>query len=325
MKQMAIMNKISKAFHKTTFKIQKHSPEILIVAGVTGVVASAVLACRATLKVDAVVEDTKAKINKINVATEKGVTEAGQEYTAEDGKKDLSIVYAQTGVKFLKLYGLPVALGTLSLASIIASHNILSKRNAALAAAYAAVDTSFKTYRDRVIERFGEGLDKELKYNVKPKEIEETVVDEKGKEKKVTVLKNYVDPTDVSEYARFFEKYTRDEKGNVIINRCWEENNEYNLLFLKAQQQYANDLLRSKGRLFLNEVYEMLGLPRSKAGQIMGWVYDSDAQSEDDYGDHYVDFGILASSENYSDFIYNDNEGILLDFNVDGNVWDLLQ
>lgn len=313
-----LMTKINGTFTKVGFQLRKHSPEILVVAGVAGTVASTVLACRATLKVNDVVEDTKTNIDKIHTAVEKGHTESGAEYSVEDSKKDLSLVYVQTGIKIAKLYAPAVALGALSITSILASNNILRKRNVAIAAAYATVDKSFKDYRNRVIERFGEEIDRELKYNIKSKEVEETIVNEKGEQETVTVLKKYVDPTDVSGYARFFEEYTRDEEGNVIKNPYWEKDKGYNLLFLKTQQRYANDLLRAKKRLFLNEVYDMLGLPRTKAGQVVGWVYDPEKNI---VGDNYVDFGIFASADNYSDFVY-DNDAILLDFNVDGNVWE---
>lgn len=318
MKNNGLITKLSGTFNKVGFQLKKHSPEILIVVGVVGTVTSAVLACKATLKVNEVVDETKDNIDRIHTATEKGQTEAGEEYNAEDSKKDLALVYVQTGIKIAKLYAPAIALGTLSITSILASNDILRKRNVAIAAAYATVDNGFKTYRNRVIERFGEEIDRELKYNIKAKEVEETVVNEKGEETVAKVMKKYIDPMDVSGYARFFEEYTRDEQGNVCKNQYWDKNNEYNLVFLKAQQRYANDLLRSKKRLFLNEVYDMLGFPRTKAGQVVGWVYDPDRNM---VGDNYVDFGIFASSDNYSDFIYG-NDAILLDFNVDGNVWD---
>jgi len=315
MKKLQIMNKVTSTFNKVGFQFKKHSPEILVVAGVVGTVASVVMACKATLKVNDILEESKETIDRIH----ENVENPRLEYTEEDSKKDLTKVYFGTAFRFTKLYAPSVALGTLSLVSILTSNNILRKRNMALAAAYATVDKSFKDYRGRVIERFGEKVDRELKYNIKAKEIEETVVDENGNEKAVKTVKNYVNPEDISGYARFFDEFTRDEKGNVCKNLNWNRNNEYNLMFLKAQQQYANDLLRVKGRLFLNEVYEMLGFPPSKAGQVVGWTYDL----KNPMGDNYVDFGIYASGDNYSDFIYN-NDAILLDFNVDGNVWETM-
>ena len=321
MKKDEIMNKMSGAFNNVSFKMKKQSPEILMVAGVAGVVVSAVMACKATLKVDAIMDETKEKMDKIHKAEEDGVTESGEDYFVEDAKKDTAIVYAQTGFKLVKTYAPAVAIGTLSIASILASNNILRKRNVALAAAYATVDKSFKEYRNRVIEKFGQEVDRELKYNIKAEKVPTIEVDEEtGKEKKVKKNAFVVNPSDVSGYARFFEKYTVDEDGNSILNPHWEPNNEYNIMFIKAQENYANDLLRAKKRLFLNDVYEMLGLPRTKAGQVVGWVYDED----NPVGDNYVDFGMYADNLSYSDFANGLDPAILLDFNVDGNVWETM-
>ncbi len=321
MKKDEIMNKMRGAFSNINFKMRKHSPEILMVAGVAGVVVSTVMACKATLKVDAVMDETKEKMDKIHKAEEDGATESGEDYFIEDAKKDTAIVYAQTGLKLAKIYAPAVVIGALSITSILASNNILRKRNVALAAAYATVDKSFKEYRNRVIEKFGQEIDRELKYNIKAEKVTATEVDEEtGKEKKVKKNTFVVNPSDVSGYARFFEKYTVDEDGNSILNPHWEPNNEYNIMFIKAQENYANDLLKAKKRLFLNDVYEMLGLPRTKAGQVVGWVYDKD----NPVGDNYVDFGLYTDNLSYSDFANGLDPAILLDFNVDGNIWEMM-
>lgn len=327
MKKTEIMTSVSNTFNKVSFQMKKHSPEILVVAGVIGTVASAVMACRATTRVNSILEKSKENIDAIhdyperkdvNVKTEDGII---NEYTEKDMKKDLTYVYAQTGVELVKLYAPSVALGFLSISSILASNNILRKRNVALAAAYATVDKSFKEYRNRVVERFGQEIDRELKYNIKAQKVSETVVDEEtGKEKKVKKEVFVVNPSDISGYARFFEKYTKDEEGNSVLNPHWESNNEYNLMFIKAQESYANDLLKAKKRLFLNEVYEMLGLPQTKAGQVVGWVYDPEHPN----GDNYVDFGLYADNLSYSDYANGLDPAILLDFNVDGNIWELM-
>ena len=322
-----IMTSVSNTFNKVSFQMKKHSPEILVVAGVIGTVASAVMACKATTRVNGILEKSKENIDAIhdyperkdvNVETEDGIV---NEYTEKDMKKDLTYVYAQTGIELAKLYAPSVALGVLSLSSILASNNILRKRNVALAAAYATVDKSFKEYRNRVVERFGQEIDRELKYNIKAQKFSETVVDEEtGKEKKVKKEAFVVNPSDVSGYARFFEKYTVDEAGNSVLNPHWEGNNEYNLMFIKAQESYANDLLKAKKRLFLNDVYEMLGLPPTKAGQVVGWVYNPEHPN----GDNYVDFGLYADNLSYSDYVNGFDPAILLDFNVDGNIWELM-
>lgn len=305
----ALMSKASSAFYKAGFQLKKHSPEILVVTGVIGTVVSAVMACRATTKVSDILEETKETIDIIHEGAEKGEIR-GKEYTQEDAQKDLTITYVQTGLKFVKLYAPSVILGTLSLTSILASNNILRKRCGALAAAYATIDNTFKEYRGRVIERFGEVVDKELRYNIKKEKIESTVTDpETGKEKKVKETIEVTDVDGVSEYSRFFDEFSN----------LWEKDPEYNLMFLRRQQQYANDKLIARGYLFLNEVYEMLGLEPSRAGQVVGWLY----RPGNEKFHNYVDFGIynIARRENRK-FVNGIERSILLDFNIDGNVLD---
>ena len=309
MKKSEIITRASVAFHKAGFRIKKHSPEILVIAGVIGTVASAVLACKATTKIGTVLDKTQEDVDKIHACMED--ESLAEEYSPEDGKKDLTIVYIQTGVKLAKLYAPAVLLGVFSITSILASNNLLRKRNVALAAAYATVDKGFKEYRSRVRERFGEQVDRELKYNIKAKQIEETVVDENGKEQKVEKTVDIAAPDTYSDYARFFEDGCNG----------WEKNSEYNLMFLRAEQTYANDRLKSRGYLFLNEVYERLGIPATKAGQIVGWVYDP----ENPDIDNYVDFGIYdMNRERAHAFVDGFERTILLDFNVDGNILDLI-
>ena len=306
-----IMNSVNRTFGKVKFNVKKHSPEMLVVSGVIGVVTSAIMACKATTKIDDILNESKNKIDKIHDGMEKGDIK-GTEYTQEDGKKDLTIVYAQTGLKLVKLYAPSIILGVLSLTAIISSNNILRKRNVALAAAYTAVDKSFKEYRGRVVERFGKELDRELRYNIKTKEVEETITDENGKEKTVKKTIEVADPNDYSDYARFFDE-------NCI---GWTKNAEYNLMFLKQQQAHANRVLQQNGFLFLNDVYEMIGIPKTKAGQIVGWIYDKN----NPIGDNFVDFGIYdIYNEKARDFVNGYERSILLDFNVDGNVLDLMQ
>lgn len=328
MKISMIKDSISDAWNKASFTAQKHAPTILIVGGVIGAVTASVMACKATTKVNDILDESKTQLDVIHDAQarlENGealTCSDGSEYTSENVNKDTAIVYAHTAVKLVKLYGPSVALGAASLLMIGGSHHLMTKRNAALAAAYATIDTSFKNYRGNVIERFGEHVDKELRYGLKAKEIEATTVDENGevKTEKVTVYEAG-NPTNISGYARYFEKYSRDSEGSVIPNPNWQDTPEYNLMFLKRMERYANDILRSRKRVFLNEVYAMLGIPISKEGQIVGWVYDP---SNPDI-DNYIDFGLYNEGpQKYSDFLYGNDEGILLDFNVDGNIWDLM-
>lgn len=312
MKKLQIPANVSRKFHKVGFAFKKHSPEILVVAGVIGTVASTVLACKATLKVNEVVDEAKTNIDKIHEATEKGVTEAGEEYSVNDSKKDLAIVYAHTAGKFVKLYGPAVVLGAISITGILKSHDILRKRNVALAAAYATERTCFKDYRKRLVERFGEELDKELKYNIKAKEVEEVVIHEDGTETVVKKTVNVVDPNNLGDFVRCFDETCTG----------WSKDAEYNFIFLKHKQAEANNILQRRGYLFLNEVFDMIGMQRSSIGQTAGWVYDE----TNPVGDNFVDFGIFdLHDENKRNFVNGYERSIWLDFNVDGNILDLMK
>lgn len=297
-----ILKSVNGVTSKAVMKLKKHSPEILVVAGIAGTVVSAVLACKATTKVAEILDETKGTLDTIHEGMETGAIN-GQEYTNEDGKKDTVVVYAQTGMKLAKLYGPAIILGTLSVTSILTSNNILRKRNVALGAAYAAIDKSFKEYRGRVIERFGEQVDTELKYGIKAKKFEEIEVDpETGKEKKVKKTVMVADPNLQSDYAVYFDSKSRN----------YETNPDYNRMFLKAQQAFANDKLQTRGHLFLNEVLDDLDLPRTPAGQIVGWTKDGP--------DGYVNFRIVEVERETEDGRHE--PALLLDFNVEGNIWE---
>lgn len=306
-----IMTTLTRTFNRTGLKIRKYSPEILMATGAVGVVVSGVMACKATLKIEGIMDETKQKLDMIHKASKN--PEMNERYSEEDSKKDLAIVYTQAAWKLIKLYGPSVSLGVASLGCVIGSNRILNKRNVALAAAYTAVDQSFKEYRGRVVERFGKELDRELRYNIKAQEIEEVSVDKDGKEvtKKVNAGVMEKDPNEYSPYSIVFDDG----------NEGWDPDPERTKFFLIQQQNWANERLKAQGHLFLNEVYDMLGARRTKAGAQVGWVYDENNCT----GDNYVDFGIFdIRSSKARDFVNGLEKVIVLDFNVDGYILDLI-
>ena len=300
----ALVEKASRTFCKAGLKLKKHSPEILVVGGVVGLVTSGVMACKATTKLSAILDDSKEQIELFDkVAANPEMV--NEEYTVEDAEKDKKIVKVQTAVKVAKLYAPAVAIGMVSIGAIFASNNIMRKRNVALGAAYATVDQAFKDYRNRVVDRFGEELDKELRYNLKTKEIKETVEDENGKKKTVKKNIKYMDSPMPSEFAVIYD------------DGCagWTKDPEDNKFFLIQQQRYANERLKRRGYLSLNEVYELLGFPSTKAGQVVGWLYD--CKDPNYKGDDFVDFGLYnVDYEPNRDFVNGYERNIILDFNV---------
>lgn len=313
MKGIKLPSNVTRSINRGLMKFKKHSPEVLVISGTVGLVVSGILACKATTKVDAILDKSKKRIEDVHAVSAK--VEAGEiaaeDYTPEDKKKDITIIYAQTGLEFVKLYGPSVALAALSVTGILSGHNILRKRNMALAAAYMAEHTAFKEYSSKVVERFGKELDKELRYGIKAKEVEETVTNEDGSEQTVKKIVEVGNPSDHSPYAKCF-----DETCNG-----WVRNAEENLFFIKQTQDYLNDLLRRRGHVFLNEAYDRLGFQRTKAGQVVGWVYDE----EHPIGDNYIDFGIFnLHDESKRAFVNGYEKSIWLDFNVDGPIHELL-
>lgn len=291
-------------------KIKKCSPEILVITGIIGLVGAAVIACKETTKVQAIIDNTKEQLQDVETGL-KG--ESHDVYSEDDAKKDRAIIFAKTGLQFIKNYAPAVTLGTASIVCILAGNNILRKRLVSITTAYAALDNSFREYRDQVIEKFVKEMDRELRYKVKETEVEETVTDDNGKEKKVKKKVKVTEYDGTSDYARFFDEF----------NPNWQKDAGLNLVFLSQQQTYANERLRAHGVLYLNEVYQSLGIPRTKAGQHVGWVYD---KSEDAKGDGYVDFGLSDFYRNkVKDFVDGYERSILLDFNVDGYVDDKLE
>lgn len=285
---------------------RKHSPTILFGTGIVSMVGSTVLACRATLKVEDVlteIEYEKTKTEKAKELVDSGATEVT--YSDEELRHDMRIILMRGAWNIGKLYGPSILLGGVGILCLTKSHKILEERNMAITAAYVAVNGAFEKYRERVIDRFGEDLDRELRYDYEDVDI---IDDETGK----VVSATRAGAGDPGMYARWF-----DEESSSSWSK--PEFEEYNWLFLRQQQNWANDMLHARGHLFLNEVYGMLGLSHTSAGQIVGWVYKRDNPD----GDNYVDFNCWDQKD--EPLAFNGRDGaILLDFNVDGPVWQLI-
>jgi len=280
--------------------LQRVSPEIFIGLGAVGLFATGVLSYKATIKMEGVIDEAQKKIKAIKRKP------LSKKYTEFDVQKDIAAVYLQTSLKVLKLYGPSVALGFASIYSILNGRGMLKARNLALVAAYKAIDGSFKDYRRRVVNELGVDKDREFKTGVHQKTITRIQKDENGKTIKIKETVTQLDPNKFSSYARFFEE----------SNTNWSKTPEYNMIFLKCQQSYANDLLVARGHVFLNEVYDLLGVPRSQAGAVVGWILGDD-------NDNYVDFGLYNMEyEGARNFINGYERSILLDFNVDGVIHD---
>lgn len=273
--------------------VQKHAPILLFGAGVVGVVGATVLACRATLKMNDVVEDAKSGLNIARTLDSK-------KYSEEDRQRDIVYIYTHASVDVARLYAPAILIGAVSIAALSGSHFILTRRNVALTAAYAALDRGFREYRQRVVNELGIDKDREFRYDMEDR----TIIEESSEGPQSKTIKQ-IGANAVSVYARFF-----DENSSR-----WSKTPSYNQLFLQCQQNYANDLLKSRGHVFLNEVYDMLGIPRSKEGAVVGWVFG--------HGDDSVDFGVFDGDRHSGmRFVMGHEPSVLLDFNVAGIIYD---
>lgn len=284
-------------------KANKASPEILLAAGIIGVVTSTIMACKATLKL----RETKSVTSDLISTLETTWLADPEGYPEKEYNKDLALATFQGYLNLVMLYAPAALVGAISISALIGSHNILSRRNVALISAYKLLDEGFKKYRSRVIESIGDEADNYFRYGGEKKEFKPVELKKKNKEECDTPP--CMKLGDESIYAKFFDESSLQFK----------KNNSLNYFFLKGQQNYANDLLKSNGHVFLNEVYDMLGLPRTKPGAIVGWVYDSNR------GDGFIDFNIHNPLNEFNrDFVNGYANAVLLDFNVDGVIYDLI-
>lgn len=278
-------------------KTKKYSPELLLGAGIVSIIAGTVMACKATPKAVKIMEEANETLEVIHNVQE---SKEHEDYTDKDFRKDIALTYFQTAGKLLKAYGPAILVTVTGIGCVCGSHHILTKRNAALTAAYAAVSEGYSQYRARVLEQLGEDAERKLRYGLVEEEVEEKTIDDKGKEKTKKEKKTVIDDITGSPYARFFDS----------ASRCWEDDAENNLTFLKIQEAHFNDKLRANKVVFLNEVYDALDIPRTKAGQVVGWVWKDE--------NSYIDFGIFSKGNRRAVNCYE--PVILLDFNVDGDV-----
>lgn len=285
---------------------KKNSPHIFFAGGLVGSVASTFLACRATLKLEPVLDGIRGEIRAVKAiketADERNTALAHSatvmdviQYGEKEYAQDLTRVYFRGAKELVKLYGPSVALQAASVGSLTGSHIQMNRRNSALTATAAAISKAYDDYRERVREELGEKKELDIHRALTK---EEVTVD--GKKSTVQV----VDPNKWSAYARIFDESSPN----------FQKDSELNRIFIQTQQNYANHVLQARGHVFLNEIYDALGLERSRAGAVVGWVLNGENS------DNYIDFGMFDAYS--ARFVNNLERSIVLDFNVDGVIYD---
>ena len=282
---------------RAMLKLRKASPEIMIGGGIVVGIGCVVLACKASMHLEEVIDEHKENVEEAK--------NCPKDTPKKETDRAVARVYGDTALKLVKLYLPSAALGAVSVGLLCGSHYIMLKRVAGLSAAYAAVDEAFKDYRARVVEKYGEEEDRALRFGYKSENVVATETDENGKVKEILEQHITIDETGHSQYARFFDQSCPG----------WDKDPEYNLTFLQATETYFNNLLKARGHVFLNEVYDALGIPRTAAGNVVGWVKGN--------GDDYIDFGLWKGKDEASRRFINGLENVfLIDPNVDGVILD---
>lgn len=298
----AIQSFAVKSFSRGALLVQKYSPEILTAAGIASGATAAVLASKATLELEPIIDQMHTGVKHAQ-----NNKEFGKDYSDKKYGQDLAYVYTRAGLRVAKLYAVPVGVGVVSVTCILSAHGILKNRNVALAAAYTAIEKSYSQYRKRVVEELGADKDEEFRYGLSKVTVHDTA---KGTVEEALAVS---EDTDLSGYAAFFDE----------SNVNWSGHRDVNLHYIRAQQQFANDKLHAKGHVFLNDVYRALGLPDTSAGAVVGWVLNKEQGGTGD-GDGFIDFGLFYGTHpaKQRDIVNGFDGAILLDFNVDGLIWD---
>lgn len=287
----------------TKYNFEVNKPEIYIGIGIAGIIGAGIMACRATLKLNKTLTESREHIEEIHEKIETG------EIPENKARQQVALGYIYMGARVVWLYAPSVILGGCSIATIVASHNELKRRASTFASLYSASEKAFKEYRQRVADRFGKEVEQEIYTGKNQIEDKEKKVDENGnaiEDKKET------DKSEAPLYSEYARIYDDGCKG-------WTKDPEANMIFLRRQQDAMTDRLRAKGHLYLNEVYTALGFPETEAGHYVGWIDDESLG-----GDCFVDFGIFDEEKMdvNSNFINGRERNIVLDFNVDGPIVD---
>ena len=309
------VNSLSTVLGHTKTWTKMNSPEIMLFAGIGAGIGALVMTQRATLKVDNVKKTHDEKKEKIVVTSleyDENPEDFEEPYTKDIAAQDLMILKRKTALEYVKLYAAPVILEAVSISLILGSHHIMKQRQAALAASCAAIAKAYQTYRQNVINKYGEEVDQEMLYGSEKKTIKKTETDpETGEKKKVTEEQEIIRNFGGSPYARLFTRENSTE---------WFNDNPQNEFMLAQREKEADTRLKCEGILTLNDVYRMIGLKPTDIGLTHGWRYRS--QKDPDYGkfDNNVTFltkWVMVPNEDTGE----DERTLLIDFNCDGCIY----
>ena len=305
---------IKGAAKRAAIKVSKHSPEILIGTGIVSMTAGTVVACKQTTKAGAIIEDHKERMKPIIEA--RALADKKEAiYSEQDQRKDTVIVFSQTGVKFAKLYSVPIALEVLGIVCILSGTHILNRRYVGMAASYAGLQKSYSDYRKRIVDEYGADVDFRAANGVSSARHDYVEVDpETGEQKEIE--KDYdsvIDPEHISMYSVLFDE---------MYSGLWTPNPVSNMAQIKAVEEFWNQRFENRKFVYYHEVLRDLAiwdrLPDEKQQQLVGkgWVWGC--------GDNHISLGIFDVNKPITDakkeFIMGYEPSVLIEPNLDGDV-----
>ncbi len=316
---MSIFSSAAKFGSNLIQKVKFRSPELLIGAGVVGLVGAAVVAVRRGVR-----WHSAAKAEIVHDLETIKKAEVSPQYTREDKVQDYARVIGKGVWSFTQIYGPSVAAGVASVVSILAGTGVLKGRLAAMTSAAATAQAALERYRSRVREKLGEDADYEFAYEVSAKKAK--IKHEDGiKESLVTyhLVPSSGEWMAASPYSRLWDENAME----------WCANRDIQFLTLRSLENHFNRELDVRGVVFLNDVYKALGLPMSKDAALVGWIKDYTkpkmaklaAELGRVPGDGVISFGVFENeSPSARAYLAGDNNRVVLDFNVDGVIYDLI-
>lgn len=294
---------------KVKFKAIDKAPELYFVAGVGFLIAMVPLTYKRSLKFQEVLkkhnQDLKDQEDAANIAD---TIDVKDEYPIADRKADRRSIYINTAVETVKTWTPVFICGSLSVLCFGKSFGILQGRYLAAASMAASLTKENRWLKSRIKEELGE----EAYDKITGPKTEKQVDPETGEFKDVPAN---VDEDEYSDLRWGFQRFFDESNTN------WSKSSEGNKFFLRGKEKWADKMLKERGFLFINEVYEMLEFPEnewSDAGQIYGWKYYKDPnEAKFHHAANYVSFGLLKETTQHRAFINGSEPSILLEFNVD--------
>ena len=282
---MGLIDICKRGYGKVSFFCKEYSPQIHFVLGVIAFAETCRSFYNAKPKYEQVMKEYHEELAKQKEAEEKAdnVPGGGQiRYPEEDRKADRRTIKLKTGVKVVKVFAGPTVKAAVTLTLFRRGFGILEARNKGLTEVASAL-----------------AMAPEKKVELTDGESTE------------------VAKTDEPEYEICTDPVVKEfDRKNPNFSDMMENNR----FFLQQKQNYCNLLLHSRGYLFLNEVFELLDMEKTEAGQVIGWKYYNETTDALKNGaSNFVSFGIFDTDDPVAGPVFAGArlERVMLRFNVD--------